>query len=75
MCPAMMTKKIGKVHAIPFFDYVCIYSIISLRNLEQLDLKGNSRIKRLPQELGNLQSLMQLNVSRCDLKALPDRWV
>ena len=54
---------------------IYIYSILSLRNLEQLDVKGSSRMKRLPQELGNLQSLKQLNVSKCDLKALPDRWV
>ena len=47
---------------------------MELKNLEELDVSGNEKIKRLPDEIGSLsESLMKFSLRGCSIKALPDR--
>ena len=49
------------------------YSICSLTQLEELDLWGNEELTTLPDRVGDLKSLRELNVSGCKITQLPDR--
>ena len=45
-----------------------------MKNLEELDVSGNEKIKRLPDGIGSLsESLKKVNLRGCNIKALPDR--
>jgi len=52
------------------------YSISELRNLEILNVSGNELSDKLPDDMfTSLQSLRELDISNCGLRALPKRYV
>ena len=49
------------------------YSVCSLTQLEELNLLENEKLTTLPDRVGDLKSLRELNVSYCNITQLPDR--
>jgi len=55
---------------------VIYYSISELRNLEILNMSDNNLSDKLPDDMfTSLQSLRKLNIGRCELTTLPNRYV
>ena len=60
--------RIMKYHIILVY-----YSVCSLTQLEELDLSWNEELTTLPDRVGDLKSLRELDLSNCNLAQLPDR--
>ena len=47
----------------------------TLTKLSKLDLSWNESLEELPQSITELHNLTVLNLSACDLRSLPDKYV
>ena len=56
-------------------DILVYYSVCSLTQLEELELRSNKQLPTLPDRIGDLKSLRNLSVSYCNITQLPDRLV
>ena len=60
--------RIMKYHIILVY-----YSVCSLTQLEELNLRYNKKLTTLPDRVGDLKSLRELNVGICNITQLPER--
>ena len=56
-------------------DILVYYSICALTQLEELELWNNTELTTLPDRIGDLKSLRELNVSYCNITHIRDRLV
>jgi len=71
--------KIEKFYNIVNYTYLCYcislyYSFSQLTQLEELDI-GENPLNTVPDVVSSLTSLKQLNMSRCRISSLPERFV
>jgi len=57
-----------------FHSITLYYSLCQLTQLEELHIEGNP-LYTVPDVVSSLTSLKQLNMSRCDISSLPERFV
>ena len=67
-----LSHRENQNHEVPFYILV-YYSVCSLTQLEELNLSWNRTLTSLPDRVGDLKSLRELDVSWCNITQLPDR--
>jgi len=75
----MHISVLHKIHMLCVILFSCLsitlyYSLCQLTQLEKLHIEDNT-LNTVPDVVSSLSSLKQLNMRRCDISSLPERFV